>query len=141
MTGWEVGRTTTAQVEVTATDVDARLRSLGWVPASHGAMEVFASGGKASARYEHPDDPGAVLGVDVLAPGGADPYLSLGEYGLPEYEEGDASPVVDAVSTSRGVAVLAVVERTYFQDGCRRARAGAGWARGAEYAGGGRRPG
>ena len=113
---WVIGTTTRAtSADAAAAEVDAAVRALGWVPASYGELEVYASGANASGRYEHPDDQGAVLAVDVVAPGGADPYVSLGEFG-PEYEEGDASPVVDAVSASRSVAVLAVVERTYFED-------------------------
>ena len=72
-----------------ATDVDARLRALGWVPTSYGEMEVRPAGQDAEGRYEHPDDPDAALVVDVAAPGQADPYVSLGRYG-PTYEEGDA---------------------------------------------------
>ncbi len=41
--------------------------------------------------------------IDGVAPGGADPYLSLGDDG-PTFSEGDAQSVLDAV------------ERTYFQD-------------------------
>ena len=116
VTGWEVAGSTTAQVDATATDVDARLRSLGWVPTSYGEMELRATGENAEGRYEHPDDPEATLVVDVAAPGQADPYVSLGRYG-PTREEGDAQPVLDALASSSGVTVLAVVERTYFQDG------------------------
>ena len=79
-------------MDATATDVDARLRSLGWVPTSFGEMEIRPAGENAEGRYEHPDDPDATLVVDVAAPGRADPYVSLGRYG-PTYEEGDAQPV------------------------------------------------
>ncbi len=116
VTGWEATGTTTGQVDATATDVDARLRSLGWVPTSYGEMELRPAGQNAEGRYEHPDDPDATLVVDVSAPGQADPYVSLGRYG-PTYEEGDAEPVLDALASSSRVTVLAVVERTYFQDG------------------------
>ena len=116
VTGWEVAGSTATQLDATATDVDARLRSLGWVPTSYGGMEVFPAGEDAEGRYEHPDDPDATLVVDVAAPGHADPYVSLGRYG-PTREEGDAQPVLDALASSSQVTVLAVVERTYFQDG------------------------
>ncbi len=114
VTGWEVAGATT-RVGTAATDVDARLRALGWVPTSYGEMEVRPAGQDAEGRYEHPDDPDAALVVDVAAPGQADPYVSLGRYG-PTYEGGDAAPVLDALASSSRVTVLAVVERTYFQD-------------------------
>lgn len=107
-----VGATSSgSSVEVVAADVDARLRGLGWAPASYGELEVFASGGNAEGRYERADDPTAVLEVDVVAPGGADPFVSFGRYG-PTVVQDDSGEVLEAVSRSPGISVLAVVERT-----------------------------
>lgn len=104
-----------SSVQAAATDLDARLRSIGWVPASYGGMDVYGSGENADGRYERPDDPAATLVVAVAAPGGTDPYLWLGR-DAPTFEEGDAEPVLEAVGAASGVSVLAVVERTYFED-------------------------
>ena len=102
-------------VQAAAADVDARLQALGWVPASYGQMEQLGGGDHAQGRYEHPDDPAASMVVEVAAPGQATPYVWLGRYAA-SWDEGDAQPVLDAVEASSAVTVLAVVERTYFQD-------------------------
>lgn len=107
--------TASTSLQGAATDVDATLRSLGWEPASYGEMEVYASGDVAEARYARPDDPDAILVVEVSAPGSASPYLSLGR-GVPTWSEGDAQPLLDALAASSRVTVFASVQRTYFQD-------------------------
>jgi len=105
-----------SSVQAVATAVDARLQALGWVPGSYGEMELLGAGAHAEGRYEHPDDPDASLVVEVAAPGRATPHVSLGRYAA-TWGEGDPQPVLDAVEGSSAVTVLAVVERTYFQDG------------------------
>jgi len=106
--------TPSSTVQEAAADVDARLRTLGWEPLSYGGMELRGTGDHAEALYGHPDDPDASLVVQVAAPGQADPYISLAYSS--DTQSGDAQPVVDAVEGSSAVTVVAVVERTYFQD-------------------------
>lgn len=104
----------TSTVQGTADDVDARLRELGWRPTSYGEMETVGSGENAEGRYEHPDDPAALLVVDVAAPGQDRPYVSLGRFGPSDSPE--AQDLLDGLASSSQVAVVATVERTYFQD-------------------------
>lgn len=103
-----------SSVQAAADDVDARLHELGWRPASYGEMETIGTGENAEGRYEHPDDPAAVLVVDVAAPGQDRPYVSLGRFGPSDSPE--AQELLDGLATSSQVAVVATVERTYFQD-------------------------
>lgn len=101
-------------VQAAAADVDTRLRDLGWRPTSYGAMETVGSGENAEGRYEHPDDAEALLVVDVAAPGQEHPYVSLGRF---EPSDDPAAEVLLAeLAASPQVAVVATVERTYFQD-------------------------
>lgn len=104
----------TPTVQGTADDVDARLRELGWRPTSYGEMETIGTGENAEGRYEHPDDADALLVVDVAAPGQDRPYVSLGRFGPSDSPE--AQELLDGLASSSQVAVVATVERTYFQD-------------------------
>lgn len=110
-----IGATSAAtDVQGAASDVDARVRELGWRPTSYGEMETVGAGENAEGRYEHPDDPGALLVVDVAAPGQERPFVSLGRFG--PSDDPDAQALLDELAASSQVAVLATVERTYFQD-------------------------
>ncbi len=110
-----LGATSAASgVQTAASDVDARVRDLGWRPTSYGEMETVGSGENAEGRYEHPDDPGALLVVGVAAPGQDLPFVSLGRFG--PSDDPAAQALLDELAASSQVTVLATVERTYFQD-------------------------
>ncbi len=118
VTGWEIAGATTARLDATATDVDAAApRRSGWVPTSYGEMEVLRLRRRTRrAGTSTPTTRTRRSWSTSPHPAAADPYVSLGRYG-PTYEDGDAQPVLDALASSSQVTVLAVVERTYFQDG------------------------
>jgi hypothetical protein len=110
-----LGATSAAgSVEQGASEADTAVRALGWAPTSYGEMEPVAGGVRAEGRYEHPDDPDAVLVVEVADPGQAREYLSLRR--MNSTDDAPAQPVLDALGASSEVTVLATVERTYFQD-------------------------
>lgn len=103
-----------ATPQLAATDVDERVRSLGWEPTEYGEMERRGASGPLEGRYRHPDAPDAVLVVEVTSPDDVSSYLPLSRVDLTGQEP--AAPVLDALRASSQVAVVATVELTYFED-------------------------